>query len=138
MLEVSRAARTPFRSHTVNEAAALEESFKAITQYVALGIEAAAAIGIAIGAAETIVRLFLSRGSWGAALRATKEVWLRFATWLLLGLEFELAADILRTAISRSWTDIGQLAAIAAIRTFLNSFLERDIEKAAARAATGV
>jgi uncharacterized membrane protein len=58
-----------------------------------------------------------------------KEVLVRFGIWLLLGLEFELAADIIRTAISPSWTDIGQLAAIAAIRTVLNHFLEKDIEK---------
>jgi uncharacterized membrane protein len=58
-----------------------------------------------------------------------KEVLVRFGVWLLLGLEFELAADIIRTAISPSWTDIGQLAAIAAIRTVLNHFLEKDIEK---------
>jgi len=39
-----------------------------------------------------------------------------------------MAADIIRTAISPTWTDIGQLGAIAAIRTFLNYFLERDLE----------
>jgi uncharacterized membrane protein len=48
---------------------------------------------------------------------------------LLLGLEFELAADIVRSAISPSWTEIGQLGAIALIRTFLNYFLERDVEQ---------
>ena len=45
-----------------------------------------------------------------------------------MGLEFELAADIIRTAITPSWTDIGQLGVIALIRTFLNYFLERDVE----------
>ena len=45
----------------------------------------------------------------------------------MLGLEFELGADIIRSAISPNWTDIGQLAAIAAIRTVLNYFLEKDI-----------
>lgn len=53
----------------------------------------------------------------------------RFGVWLLLGLEFELAADIVRSAISPSWTEIGQLGAIALIRTFLNYFLERDVEQ---------
>ena len=38
-----------------------------------------------------------------------------------------LAADIVRSAIAPTWNDIGQLAAIAAIRTFLNYFLERDL-----------
>ena len=51
--------------------------------------------------------------------------------WLLLGLEFELAADIVETVISPSWADIGQLGAIAATRTFLNYFLEKDLEHAA-------
>jgi uncharacterized membrane protein len=32
--------------------------------------------------------------------------------------------------ISPSWQDIGQLGAIAVIRTFLNFFLERDLEDA--------
>ena len=34
-----------------------------------------------------------------------------------------------RTASSPSWTDIGQLGAIAVIRTFLNYFLERDVDR---------
>jgi uncharacterized membrane protein len=54
---------------------------------------------------------------------------LRFGVWLLLGLEFELGAGIVRTAISPTWTDIGQLAAIGAIRTLLNYFLEKDLER---------
>ena len=46
---------------------------------------------------------------------------------LAIALELLLGADILRTAISPTWTEIGQLAAIAVIRTALNYFLERDI-----------
>jgi len=37
-----------------------------------------------------------------------------------------------RSAIAPTWDDIGQLAAIAAIRTFLNYFLERDLVEAEA------
>jgi uncharacterized membrane protein len=48
---------------------------------------------------------------------------------LILGLEYELAADVIRSAISPTWNEIGQLAAIAVIRTFLNYFLERDVEE---------
>jgi len=36
-----------------------------------------------------------------------------------------------RTVIAPTWVEIGQLAAIALIRTFLNFFLERDLEAAA-------
>jgi uncharacterized membrane protein len=45
---------------------------------------------------------------------------------LALGLEFLLGADILRTAVAPTWEEIGQLAAIAAIRTGLNFFLGRE------------
>ena len=44
-------------------------------------------------------------------------MWLGFAGWLLLGLEFALAADIVRTAIAPSWDGLGHLAVIAAVRT---------------------
>jgi uncharacterized membrane protein len=63
-------------------------------------------------------------------LGVRREAWRRFATWLVLALEFELGADIIRSAVAPSWSDIGQLAAIAAIRTFLNYTLTLDIEHA--------
>jgi uncharacterized membrane protein len=103
--------------------------FKDIAGYIALGVEAAAALIIAFGAAEAIVGSFLAVVGSRFRHRSRKEVWLRFAMWLLLGLEFELAADIVRTAIAPTWTDIGQLGAIGVIRTFLNYFLEKDLEK---------
>ena len=45
----------------------------------------------------------------------------------MLGLEFALAADILRTAVAPTWDDISKLAVIATIRTMLNYFLAKDI-----------
>ena len=56
-----------------------------------------------------------------------REVWLRYARWLVVGLTFQLAADIIETSIAPTWDDIGRLGAIAVIRTFLNYFLERDL-----------
>jgi uncharacterized membrane protein len=56
-----------------------------------------------------------------------REVWLRYARWLIAGLTFQLAADIIETSIRSEWKTIGQLGAVAAIRTFLNYFLERDL-----------
>ncbi len=52
--------------------------------------------------------------------------------WPLIGLEFELAADIIGSVISPSWQDIGELGAIAVVRTFLNYFLEKDLDHAEA------
>ena len=93
-------------------------------------VEVAAVLVVAFGAAEAFVQLvplaFFPRASHGAR----KAIWRRFGMWLLLGLEFALAADIIASVVSPTWEDIGQLGAIAVIRTFLNYFLEQDLEKA--------
>jgi uncharacterized membrane protein len=54
--------------------------------------------------------------------------YVRYARWLIAGLTFQLAADIIETSVAPSWESIGRLAAIAAIRAFVNYFLERDME----------
>ena len=48
---------------------------------------------------------------------------------LALALELLLGADILKTAIAPTWNEIGQLAAIAILRTGLNYFLEKELNK---------
>jgi uncharacterized membrane protein len=48
--------------------------------------------------------------------------------FLVIALELQLAADIIETAIAPSWEQIGQLAAIALIRTFLGYFLNLEIK----------
>ena len=53
--------------------------------------------------------------------------YVQYARWLITGLTFQLAADIIQTAFAPSWDEIGQLAAIAAIRAFVNYFLEHDM-----------
>jgi uncharacterized membrane protein len=105
----------------------MEAVFKTIAGYADLGCELAAVVVLAIGAVEALVSLALTVPRW-SDIPPKKLVWARFASWLVLGLEFTLAGDIIRTAIAPSWNDIGQLGAIAAIRTALNWFLERDIE----------
>lgn len=102
----------------------MEGLFKVLADSVALGCELIAVLMLAYGAIELVVVLIL-----GAAARdrlVKRRAWLAFASWLLLALELTLAADIVHTAIAPTWNDIGQLAAIALIRTFLNLFLVRD------------
>ncbi len=61
---------------------------------------------------------------------AYEHVRLLLGRFLAVGLEFQLASDILGTAVSPTFDEIGKLGAIAAIRTALNYFLAREIEKA--------
>jgi uncharacterized membrane protein len=56
---------------------------------------------------------------------------------LSLSLEFLIGADILKTAISPTWQDIGQLAAIVGIRTVLNYFLTRELQQMSAMEGGG-
>jgi len=46
---------------------------------------------------------------------------------LSLSLEFLIGADILKTAISPTWNEIGMLGAVIIIRTVLNFFLNQDL-----------
>ena len=100
-----------------------------LTAGIALGLEFAAALIIAAGAVQAVAYALLNalraRGSDG--LRNARHIWMGFAIWLMLGIELTLAADIVHTALAPSWTSIGQLAAIAVIRTVLGRFLTRDI-----------
>jgi uncharacterized membrane protein len=107
----------------------MEELFKRFASLIALGVEGAAALIIAAGAVEALAAIVRSFLLSQPASGTRKRIWLRFGVWLLLGLEFELAADVVRTAIAPTWAQIGQLGAIAVIRTFLNFFLEKDLEK---------
>jgi len=104
----------------------MEELLKSFWGIAATVVEGAAALLITIGAVEAFV---LSLLRFRESTPVKMQIWMHFATWLLLGLEFELAADVIRTAIAPTWSDIGQLASIAAIRTFLSYFLDKDIEK---------
>src|SRR5712691_9327472 len=102
-------------------------------EYLAGAVEITAAAVIGLAVVEAIARsvpLFLRRKF---SQQAKVDVRLSLGRWLALGLEFALAADILRTAIAPTWQDIGQLAAIAVLRTALNFFLEREIDREEAR-----
>jgi uncharacterized membrane protein len=108
----------------------IEGMVQASAEAAALAIKAVAVLLVAWGSVEAAFGciVLIVRGQVGHGAR--KAVWRRYGTWLLLGLEFELAADIVETVISPEWMDIAQLGAIAVIRTFLNYFLEKDLETA--------
>ncbi|HZS78977.1 MAG TPA: DUF1622 domain-containing protein [Ktedonobacteraceae bacterium] len=116
----------------------IEDVFKTATSYLAAGVEASASLIIAIAAIQATIRALLlffrrSSGQLNTQEPQTENIRLRLGRWLALALEFELAADILRTAIAPTWAEIGQLAAIATIRTALNYFLQQEIDRAVQR-----
>lgn len=117
----------------------LGEWVKELTLWLSTVTEGVAAVVIAVAVLEAGVRtvpLLFETFMPDAASRsheAKEDVRLRLGRWLALALEFLLAADILRTAVAPTWSEIGQLASIAAIRTALNYFLQLEIDNAAVR-----
>jgi uncharacterized membrane protein len=107
----------------------LEDLLAQFASVAGLLVEAMAVLIVTCGALDAFVRLLVVAATRSAGHGARKAIWRRFGTWLLLGLEFELAADIIGSVVSPTWQDIGELGAIAVIRTFLNYFLERDLEE---------
>ena len=107
----------------------MKEWLNFIIENVVLIINAMALLMIVFGTIEAFlraVRAMFNRSATGSDLR---NGYLRYARWLIAGLTFQLAADIIETAIAPTWNEIGRLAAIAFIRTFLNYFLERDLKE---------
>ncbi|MDB5267375.1 MAG: hypothetical protein JWP58_415 [Hymenobacter sp.] len=93
--------------------------------WLKLGVEMVGAVIIALGilSAGWLLLKALSKGETAdfTAIRLT------LARYLALALEFQLGADILSTAISPTWEQLGKLGAIAIIRTALNYFLSREM-----------
>lgn len=104
----------------------ITELLRWLTEMTVPLIDLVALIFIVFGAVEAcfgIVRVLLIHGE---EQQAARSVWMRFSRWLVAGLTFQLAADIIETATAPSWDEIGKLGAIAVIRTFLDFFLGRD------------
>jgi uncharacterized membrane protein len=89
-------------------------------------VEACGAAVIVVGALWAFVR-FVVVGLRDRNAGAFVPVRLTLGRFLALGLEFQLASDVLRTAVAPSFRELGQLAAVAAIRTALNYFLAKEI-----------
>ncbi len=108
----------------------MEEFVKMITLYLARFVEIGAAFIIGFASLKAIFFYFLGIFSSKGQVFPKKEIRLSLGRSLALALEFLLGADILKTAVAPSWDDIGQLAAIAILRTGLNYFLDRELKQA--------
>ncbi|ABR91454.1 Uncharacterized conserved protein [Janthinobacterium sp. Marseille] len=106
----------------------MEELFKTIAAYIALVIESIGILMIAIGTVVAIANVLQHVLVQKRNNAEQRNVYLQYAGWLVAGLTFQLAGDIVHTAIAPSWDEIGKLAAIALIRTFLTYFLDKDME----------
>ena len=63
------------------------------------------------------------------ALKLNESIRLALGSYLVLGLEFFIAGDIIKTIITPTWESLGILGAIVVIRTILSYFLTKDLRK---------
>lgn len=110
----------------------MESWFIAISEHARVMLNLAALLVVAIGSIEVLMSL--PRLFRRSTLEDEKRIaWLRFGRWLVAALTFQLASDIVESAVTRSWQEIGRLAAVAGVRTFLNYFLDRDLSTVTGR-----
>ena len=92
-----------------------------VVSWVKLGVEIVGAVLVTLGVGLAILHLIRRLAARQRAdFTATRLI---LARHLALALEFELGADILGTAVSPSWDQIGKLRAVAVICTGLNFVL---------------
>ena len=104
----------------------MEHAFVPLLQVLRLLVEATAAFWIIVGVAVAVVAIFSAhRHNQPERFRSIR---LRFSRYLSLALEFQLAADLLSTAIAPTFQELGKLAITATIRTGLNFFLSKEMK----------
>ena len=104
----------------------LAEPLRLVAQNIATVVEGIGVLIVAVAVIFATAR-YVSEFIVQRRIVPSDSVRLALGRSLALSLEFLLGADILRTAVEPSWDEIGRLAAIAAIRTALNYFLQREV-----------
>jgi uncharacterized membrane protein len=99
-----------------------------LLSYLAMGINIIGIIVILAGVVIVLFKylnnLFLSHSN---LVRLNEMVRFEFSSYLIFGLEFFIASDVVRTIVIPSWTTLGMLGGIVIIRTILSYFLTKEM-----------
>ena len=113
----------------------MEEYLVTAVGYLRLVVEAIGAAVVGLGVLVTTYRYVLTLV--GAREYTYNQIRLYLGRYLALGLEFQLGADILSTAVAPTLDDVILLGAIATIRTALNYFLSQELARERREEAAG-
>ena len=105
----------------------MEEYLITAVDYLRLVVEAIGAAVVGFGSVAAAAMFVLTL--LGIRNDSNTEVRLFLGRYLALGLEFQIGADILSTAIAPTLDDVVLLGAIVVIRTVLNYFLSKELER---------
>ena len=112
----------------------MTEGLTVIISFIVPLVEACGALVIVLEVLRTAARYVIAfLGLRPAQLTALR---MRLGQSMVIGLEFLVAADILKTALSPTWNDILLLAALIALRTILNYLLEHELKMLHSNAAS--
>ena len=100
----------------------VEATLVTLAAYLQTGFEAASVLVVGAGGIAFVVAMLSQRRSHEISARHV------LAGYLVVALELQLAADIISTATGPTLEELGKLAAIAGIRTFLNYFLVAEMK----------
>jgi uncharacterized membrane protein len=104
------------------------EQFKYLAQLIGYGVEGIGVLVIVFGSIYA-GWIWLRNGGPGRDGSAYHALRRRLGRAIIIGLEFLIAGDIIRTvAVHHSWEGLGGLAIIVLIRTFLSFTLFVEIE----------
>jgi uncharacterized membrane protein len=106
----------------------LHSNLSAVASLLKLILESISILSVGIG---LVTALSLALGNFfrtGRFISRPPSVRLKFGTWLAVALEFQLGADIVATTVNPTLQSLGELAILAAVRTFLNYFLAKELE----------
>lgn len=101
---------------------------KEMTVYISQAAEILAALIIGFALFKVIFH-FATRLHPSLQKISKEEIRMKFGSSVAVSLELLLGADVLATAVTPSWDDIGKLAAIAILRTALNYFLDKELHQ---------
>lgn len=113
----------------------VEEYLITAVDYLRLVVEAIGAAVVGFGVIATAVRFVLTL--LGIRDYSNTQIRLFLGHYLALGLEFQIGADILSTAVAPTFDDVLLLGAIVVIRTVLNYFLSKELEREREQIAPG-
>lgn len=82
---------------------------------------------ILLGVVISLAKSFQYRRAYPGSHPLHTNFRMEFGGWLVVALEFQLAADIVGTIVSPTTAHLIELGAIAVIRTFLNYFLNKEL-----------
>ncbi len=130
----SAQSSSPAACENVAGACAVEQALTVLVTYLTLFAELCGALVIGVAVLRALLNVLPHLVVHRAVSETAKEtIRLQLGRSLALALEFELGADILKTAVAPTFTIIAQLAAIIVLRTLLNYFLEREIRQSEER-----